>query len=179
MPLLPLQIPAVGKTIPAQMQPCQFFVNVMNTSMLGSGFRSITTQMSAASLGSSSRFAGAQHQPAMPMGKRPHLRLADSCRSKLLLHGAFRHRRYRFNSAYATSSAYEDGSPQADASRCFASPSADSPATSSAVSEESLPTSSSAPVQFEIHRITGDGSCLFRAVAQGAHQISTGSAHSL
>lgn len=30
------------------------------------------------------------------------------------------------------------------------------------------------PVQFEIHRIAGDGSCLFRAIAQGAHHVSTG-----
>lgn len=29
-------------------------------------------------------------------------------------------------------------------------------------------------VQFEICRIPGDGSCLFRALAQGLHQLETG-----
>ncbi len=29
-------------------------------------------------------------------------------------------------------------------------------------------------MQFEICRIPGDGSCLFRALAQGTHQLETG-----
>lgn len=31
-------------------------------------------------------------------------------------------------------------------------------------------------VQFQIHKIAGDGSCLFRALAQGSHLVSTGMA---
>ena len=34
-------------------------------------------------------------------------------------------------------------------------------------------------MQFEICRIPGDGSCLFRAVAQGVHQLETGEAPEL
>ncbi len=30
------------------------------------------------------------------------------------------------------------------------------------------------PVQFEVCRVPGDGSCLFRALAQGLHQLETG-----
>ena len=32
----------------------------------------------------------------------------------------------------------------------------------------------SSPVSFEMCRIPGDGSCLFRALAQGQHQLQTG-----
>ncbi|KAK9904217.1 hypothetical protein WJX75_007060 [Coccomyxa subellipsoidea] len=52
--------------------------------------------------------------------------------------------------------------------------SAESPARNSAVGDTSSSGVGGAPVQFEIHRIAGDGSCLFRAVAQGAHHTSTG-----
>lgn len=34
-------------------------------------------------------------------------------------------------------------------------------------------------MQFEICRIPGDGSCLFRALAQGVHQLETGEAPEL
>lgn len=42
------------------------------------------------------------------------------------------------------------------------------------IGSQGLSASDGAPVQFEIYRIAGDGSCLFRAIAQGAHHVSTG-----
>ena len=74
----------------------------------------------------------------------------------------------------ASGSAFNsDRIQQVDSSRAPAELSGSAEAQSSASSLGSQD-SDAAPVQFEIHRIAGDGSCLFRAIAQGAHHVSTG-----
>lgn len=167
---------------PAQMQPCRVAATFITTSMARLKCGTIASRMSGAALCSSSACPSAQHQPVLPSSqlrlRAPHLRLANGGRSKLHVRTVFRHRKYRFYSADAsTSSTCEDGIPQTDTGSSSAEArgtSAESPARNSAVSDTSSSGVDGAPVQFEIHRIAGDGSCLFRAVAQGAHHTSTG-----
>ncbi|BDA45848.1 probable OVARIAN TUMOR DOMAIN-containing deubiquitinating enzyme 4 [Coccomyxa sp. Obi] len=81
-------------------------------------------------------------------------------------------------SCRASGSAFNsDRIQQVDSSRAPAELGGSAADRSSASSSDGQGSSGSdgAPVQFEIHKIAGDGSCLFRAIAQGAHHVSTGS----
>lgn len=107
---------------------------------------------------------GAQQQAARCPGhlnvRRAPLSLLRKSTCNLQRRSVEKTRRRAHTTANAASSSYEDRSTVAEER-----------ATSS---DGSSSDAEGAPVQFEIHRIAGDGSCLFRAVAQGTHHVSTG-----
>ena len=109
---------------------------------------------------------GAQQQAARCPGhlnvRRAPLSLLRESTCNLQRRSFERTKRRAHTTANAASSSYEDRSTVAKER-----------ATSSGGSSSDA---EGAPVQFEIHRIAGDGSCLFRAVAQGTHHVSTGEA---
>ena len=126
----------------------------------------------------SSLVAGRASAPAAaPLLRAHHAAAAAAVSASPFRQAAVAVRRSRFAVAAAAvppSSKASSSSPSTPAPSPPSSPSSSSSSSPSSVdsSTPSPPSPAPPPPRFKIHSIAGDGSCLFRALAQGAHYLN-------
>ncbi len=125
----------------------------------------------------SSLVAGRASAPAAaPLPRARHAAAAAAVSASPFRQAAVAVRRSRFAVAAA---AVPPSSKASSSSRSTPAPPPSSPSSSSSSSPSSVDSSTPSPSspappppRFKIHSIAGDGSCLFRALAQGAHYLN-------